>query len=173
MLFSISARLAREAGLSLEKTHPSLPLMELIRREKACLYRDARHYLSRSERSPLAFERWLGRRGLPGDWEREIKALMEDENYLSEGRYAEAYLHRALQRGNKPFEILKKELKRNGVSKESIDGLFYPEREALANFVRRSLARKSTDPIRLRQSLFRRGFPVELVKGVLSTFLKG
>ncbi len=130
-------------------------------------------YLSGAERSPVSAERWLERRELSDAQRAELFSRAQNENYLSPRRYAELFLLRAQENGNKPLWILRKLLESRGISKKYFEDLPFDEALALRRFVSRKYRGKINPEglKKLQERLRMRGFSGTLARKVLEELM--
>lgn len=128
--------------------------------------------LARREHSRAELRHKLEIKGWPPPVIECVLSSLEEERYLSDARFAEAYVRGRSERGYGPMRI-RAELRERGVGDEVIDQCLRPYRDAWVNQLSRLHARRckyaATLAERARQARFlhARGYTAEQIRAAL------
>ncbi|MDA8032056.1 MAG: RecX family transcriptional regulator [Alphaproteobacteria bacterium] len=172
-LFTVSKSSLKLFGYNENEMLEFVDLKSLEKEEKKYLLNQALVYLSKAEKSPLAFNEWLSKRKVIAEWKQEIIGFMTEKNILCEARFAEAYSHKHLNRGGKPRWLIIKELESKQVSKLVAEGIDFDDNTSLKNYLKRHQFRFREKKDKCIQSLHQKGFSSEVVHQVVELFSKG
>lgn len=162
-MFSVSKSTLSQLGYQSNKSYQEIDAKTLVQTEQKTLFNEAFKYLSKAERSPLAFSKWLSNRLVPADWQQTLTQMMIDKRFLCEIRFAEVYVSKWQKRGGKPRWMIVKELEAFNVSKKVANEINYTDEESLKNYIKRNLAKFHKSPKGFIDKLHRRGFSADIV----------
>lgn len=144
-----------------------LDLSSILLNQETYLFNISREYLSLSEKSTSHLERFLLRHCCSSFLREKIIEKMREEQFLNDERYLKIYLENAIRKGNKPYQVLKKELQKKNLHIDYQENP-YDELKSLLNLIKKNEYRLKKDKKKFSEYLRRKGFGFDLIKKALS-----